>query len=327
MRAIILEKPREPLRLRDVPKPEPGNGEIVIRVEACAVCRTDLHVASGELAEPKLPLIPGHQIAGVVESSGSQSFQPGDRAGVPWLAWTCGECRFCTSGRENLCDRARFTGYTVDGGFAEYAVADARFCFRLPDSCTASEAAPLLCAGLIGHRAYGMTGDAGRIGFYGFGSSAQIVAQIAAADGRKVFAFTRDGDDDAQQYALDLGAAWAGGSGDAPPHPLDAAIVFASDGALVVTALRNIVKGGVVVCAGIHMTDIPSFPYSLLWGERAIRSVANLTRADGEEFFRRLETLRVKTKRTSFPLERANEALDALRWGEITGTAVLEVSS
>jgi propanol-preferring alcohol dehydrogenase len=315
MRAMILERQREPLVVRDVPIPHPRDGQLLIKVECCAVCRTDLHVADGDLHDPKLPLILGHQIVGTTES--------GDRVGVPWLGWTCGVCGYCTSGRENLCDRARFTGYTIDGGYAEYAVADERFCFPLPVAYSAAESAPLLCAGLIGYRAYRMCGDARRIGFYGFGSSAHILAQIASADGREVFAFTRDGDDAAQRFARELGAGWAGGSGE--PQTLDAAIIFAADGSLVVNALRNVVKGGVVVCAGIHMSDIPSFPYELLWGERMIRSVANLTRDDGRALFERVSTLRIETRRTEFPLERANEALSALRGGEITGTAILTI--
>ena len=249
----------------------------------------------------------------------------GARVGVPWLGWTCGVCAYCTSGRENLCDRARFTGYTLDGGYAEYAVADERYCFPIPETYAAEEAAPLLCAGLIGYRAYRFTGDARRIGFYGFGSAAQILAQIARADGREVFAFTRDGDAEGQRFAREMGAAWAGGAGDAPPEPLDAAILFAPAGALVVTALGHVVKGGSVVCAGIHMSDIPSFPYALLWGERVLRSVANLTREDGAELFHRLETLRIDTRRCVYPLEKANEALGALRSGELTGTAILAV--
>jgi alcohol dehydrogenase, propanol-preferring len=315
MRAMVLERQREPLVLRDLPIPTPQPGQLLIKIECCAVCRTDLHVVDGELPDPKLPLIIGHQIAGTTES--------GERVGVPWLGWTDGVCAYCRSGRENLCDRARFTGYTIDGGYAEYAVADERFCFPLPTAYTAEEAAPLLCAGLIGYRAYRMCGDARRIGFYGFGSSAHILAQIARADGREVLAFTREGDVAAQQFARSLGAVWAGGSGER--QALDAAIIFAADGSLVVNALRNVVKAGVVVCAGIHMSDIPSFPYELLWGERVIRSVANLTRDDGRALFDRLSTLRIETRRTSFPLERANDALAALRGGEIVGTAILKI--
>ena len=312
---MLLEQPRAPLALRDMPPPQAREGQLRIRVKACAVCRTDLHVVDGELPDPKLPLVLGHQIVGIDDR--------GRRVGVPWLGWTCGVCAYCPSGRENLCDRARFTGYTIDGGYAEVAVADERYCFELPEAYSDEEAAPLLCAGLIGYRAYRMAGEARRLGFYGFGSSAQIVAQIAAADGREVYAFTRDGDAAAQAFALRMGAVWAGGSSDA--KPLDAAIIFAPAGELVVTALRNVVKGGTVVCAGIHMSDIPSFPYELLWGERVVRSVANLTRRDGVELFERLKTLRVATERTLYPLERANDALSALRSGELVGTAVLHV--
>lgn len=319
MRAMLLARPKAPLEVTDVPLPQASEGQILVRVECCAVCRTDLHVVDGELPDPKLPLIPGHQIVGTDVRSGT-------RVGVPWLGWTCGECRYCRAGQENLCDRAKFTGYTLDGGYAEYAVADARYCFPIPDDYTAAEAAPLLCAGLIGYRAYRMTGGAQRIGFYGFGSSAHILAQIARADGREVCAFTRDGDTTAQKFALRMGAVWAGSASEAAPVPLDAAILFAPAGPLVVTALTQVVKGGAVVCAGIHMSDIPSFPYSLLWGERVIRSVANLTRQDGVELFERLRTLRVQTERTVYPLERANEALSDLRSGELTGTAILEVA-
>jgi propanol-preferring alcohol dehydrogenase len=322
MRAMILRSPRTPLEAVDVPRPEAKEGEVLVEVECCAVCRTDLHVVDGELPDPKLPLIPGHQIVG-------RDVKSGARVGIPWLAWTDGVCRYCVAGQENLCDRAEFTGYTRDGGYAEYVVADARYCFAIPDEYTSQEAAPLLCAGLIGFRAYRMCRDGRasphRIGFYGFGSSAQILVQLARADGVDVFAFTRDGDVEGQRFALRMGAAWAGGASDAPPEPLDAAIVFAPAGALVVTALRHVVKGGRVVCAGIHMSDIPSFPYSLLWGERSIRSVANLTRQDGLDFFARLRTLRIETERRVYRLEEANDALRALRAGEITGTAVLEI--
>jgi len=320
MRAMILRRQREPLVLDEVPTPQPKSGELLIRIEACAVCRTDLHIVDAELSEPKLPLIVGHQIVG-------RDVATGKRVGVPWLGWTDGVCRYCTSGRENLCDRARFTGYTIDGGYAEYCVADARYCFAIPDSYSAEEASPLLCAGLIGFRALRMAGDARRIGFYGFGSSAQILAQVARADGREVFAFTRDGDSAGQEFARSMGAAWAGGSGDAPPEPLDAAIIFAPAGPLVVTALRNVVKGGTVVCAGIYMSDIPSFSYDLLWGERVIRSVANLTRRDGTEFFERTRGMRIVTQRKTYALEQANEALSALRGGEIVGTAIIVPSA
>jgi len=310
---MILRRPQQPLELTDIELREPEAGEIRVKVECCAVCRTDLHVVDGELLDPKLPLIVGHQIVGTDDR--------GRRLGVPWLGWTCGVCAYCTSGRENLCDRARLTGYTLDGGYAEYAIADERFCFEIPEAYTSEEAAPLLCAGLIGFRAYRMTGDARRIGFYGFGSSAQILAQIARADGRDVYAFTRDGDVAAQEFARRKGAVWAGGVSET--QPLDAVIIFAPAGELVPAALRAVVKGGVVVCAGIHMSDIPSFPYELLWGERVVRSVANLTRDDGLALFERLKTLRIETERTRYPLEQANEALAALRSGELTGTAVL----
>jgi propanol-preferring alcohol dehydrogenase len=316
---MLLRAPKRPLELTEVATPKAGPGQLLLRVECCAVCRTDLHVVDGELPDPKLPLIPGHQIVGTTEN--------GDRVGVPWLGWTDGTCAYCRSGQENLCDRARFTGYTLDGGYAESVVADERFCFPLPASYTSEEASPLLCAGLIGYRAYRMTGDARRIGFYGFGSSAQILVQVARADGREVFAFTRAGDEAAQQFARTMGAVWAGGSSEAPPEELDAAIIFAPAGALVVEALRRVRKGGVVVCAGIHMSDIPSFPYELLWGERMIRSVANLTRQDGARLFEIAKKTHIETKRTLYPLERAKEALSALRDGRITGTAVLQIGA
>ena len=319
MHAMVLTAPGQPLALTELPLPRPDADQLLLKVECCAVCRTDLHVVDGELRDPKLPLVPGHQIVGVVEGTG-------ERVGVPWLGWTCGVCSFCRSGRENLCDKARFTGYTLDGGYAQYVVADRRFCFPIPESYSSAEASPLLCAGLIGFRAWRMIGDARRVGFYGFGSAAQILVQIAKADGRDVFAFTRAGDTAAQRFALDMGAVWAADSGTAPPELLDAAIIFAPEGSLVVTALRNLVKGGVVVCAGIHMSDIPSFPYELLWNERSIRSVANLTRLDGQELFRRIAGLRIETRRTVYPLARANEALADLRSGRLTGTAVLMTS-
>ncbi len=319
MQAMVLREPGRPLALTEMPVPQPAADQLLLKIEACAVCRTDLHIVDGELHDPKLPLIPGHQIVGRVVGVGTP------RVGVPWLGWTCGVCSYCRSGRENLCYKARFTGYTIDGGYAQYAVADRRYCFPIPDTYSSPEAAPLLCAGLIGFRAWRMIGEARRVGFYGFGSAAQILVQIARADGREVFAFTRPGDKAAQQFAIDMGAVWAGDSGSRPPEPLDAAIIFAPEGSLVVTALRDIVKGGVVVCAGIHMSDIPSFPYELLWNERSIRSVANLTRLDGEEFFKRISGLRIETKRTIYPLERANEALADLRSGRLTGTAVLDL--
>jgi propanol-preferring alcohol dehydrogenase len=306
---MLLRRPQQALELSEVELREPRAGEVRVKVECCAVCRTDLHVVDGVLPDPKLPLIVGHQIVGIDDR--------GRRLGIPWLGWTCGVCDYCTTGRENLCDRARFTGYTIDGGYAEYAIADERFCFEIPESYTSEEAAPLLCAGLIGFRAYRMTGDARRLGFYGFGSSAQILAQVAIADGREVYAFTRDGDVAAQEFARRKGARIDDSA------ELDAVIIFAPAGELVPAALRRVVKGGTVVCAGIHMSDIPSFPYSLLWGERVVRSVANLTRDDGVAFFDRLKTLRIETERTRYPLEQANEALAALRSGEWVGTAVL----
>jgi propanol-preferring alcohol dehydrogenase len=316
MRAMVLDRPGTPLRAADIPEPQAGRGQVLIEVEACGVCRTDLHVVDGELTKPKLPLVPGHQIVGTAAETG-------ERVGVPWLGWTCGECRYCRSGRENLCDRARFTGYDIDGGYAELAVADERFVFGLPDGYPALQAAPLLCAGLIGHRALAMTGGAERLGLYGFGAAAHIVCQVARHEGRRVYAFVREGDEAARAFALELGAEWAGESLAAPPEDLDAAIVFAPVGALVPAALRAVAKGGVVVCAGIHMSDIPSFPYELLWGERSVRSVANLTRLDGEEFLRLAPEVPVRTEVERYPLERAGEALDRLRAGEVRGAAVL----
>ena len=326
MRAMVLEAPREALRPADLPDPVPGPGQLLIRVRACGVCRTDLHVVDGELTRPKLPLVLGHQIVGEVVEGGSR-FSPGTRVGVPWLGWTDGDCRYCSSGRENLCDAARFTGYDLDGGFAELAVADERFCFAVPDVYPDVHAAPLLCAGLIGYRSLRLAGEAEAIGLYGFGSSAHIVCQIAAAQGRRVFAGTRAGDDEAQEFARSLGAVWAGDALAGPPEELDAVIVFAPVGELVPAALARIRKGGVVVCAGIHMSDIPSFPYELLWGERSIRSVANLTRQDGEELLALAPRVAVRTEIETFPLERANEALERLRRGELRGSAVLVPSS
>lgn len=322
---MVLAAPRLPLAAAERATPAPGAGQILIRVAVCAVCRTDLHIVDGELPEPNLPLIPGHQIVGTVEKlgSGSPRFRLGERVGVPWLGWTCGMCRYCRSGRENLCDRARFTGYTIDGGYAEFAVADEQFVFPLPASYSDWEAAPLLCAGLIGYRALRMCGEAERIGFYGFGSAAHILVQVARHLGQRVFAFTRPGDSAGQAFARELGAVWAGGSDQRSPDPLDAAIIFAPVGALVPIALREVAPGGAVVSAGIHMSDIPSFPYELLWGERSIRSVANLTRADGQDFFRLARQFRIRTEVQRFPLESANEALSALREGRLRGTAVL----
>jgi propanol-preferring alcohol dehydrogenase len=320
---MILEAPGTALRRAERDAPEPGPGEIRLRVHACGVCRTDLHVRDGELPDPKLPLVLGHQIVGTVVD-GDERFSPGTRVGVPWLGWTCGECRYCRTGRENLCDRARFTGYTLDGGYAEEAVADARYCFPLPPGRTDVELAPLLCAGLIGYRSLRMTGDAPRLGLYGFGASAHIVAQLARRQGRTVYAFTRPGDEAAQSLALELGVAWAGAAGERPEE-LDAAIVFAPAGELVPEALAALAKGGTVVCAGIHMTDIPSFPYELLWGERGIRSVANLTRRDGEELLQLVAEEPIRTQVEVFPLEAAEDALDRLRAGRIRGAAVLSL--
>ena len=323
VRAMVLEEALRPLRAAELPDPEPAPGQLLLRVRCCGVCRTDLHIVDGELPRPKLPLVPGHQIVGEVLAGGAGSVTAiGSRVGVPWLGWTCGECRFCLAGAENLCDAARFTGYDIDGGFAELAVADERFCFPLPDGYSDAHAAPLLCAGLIGHRALRMTGDARTIGLYGFGSAAHIVCQVAVHDGRRVFALTRPGDETAQALARTLGATWAGAVGDAPEE-LDAALVFAPAGELVPAALRAVRKGGIVVCAGIHMSDIPSFPYELLWGERVLRSVANLTRRDGAELLALAPRVPVHTEVQTFPLEQANETLDRLRRGEIRGSAVL----
>jgi propanol-preferring alcohol dehydrogenase len=329
MRAMVLEAARRPLEQREVPAPEPDPGQVLLRVHACAVCRTDLHIADGELTKPKLPLILGHQIVGTVEQTGEQAerFAAGDRVGVPWLGWTDGTCRYCRSGRENLCDRGRFTGYDLDGGFAEYVVADERFCFPIPSGYADPEAAPLLCAGLIGYRSLVLAGEGERLGLYGFGSSAHIIVQVARHQGRRVFAFTRPGDSEGQEFARELGAEWAGGSDSSPREELDAAIIFAPVGELVPVALQALAKGGRVVCAGIHMSDIPSFPYELLWEERSIGSVANLTRLDGERFLTLAPEAAVRTEVESYPLEDANEALDAVRAGHIRGSAVLTVDS
>ena len=320
MRAMILETPRTPLVATELPRPEPAPGQLLVRVLACGVCRTDLHVVDGELPRPKLPLVVGHQIVGIDEASGR-------RVGVPWLGWTDGTCRYCTSGRENLCDEARFTGYDLDGGYAEYAVADERFCFPVPEGYPDVQAAPLLCAGLIGYRSLRMAGDGERLGLYGFGASAHIVAQVARHQGRRVFAFTRAGDKEGQEFARSLGVEWAGAVGDPAPEELDAAIIFAPAGELVPTALRATAKGGVVVCAGIHMSDIPSFPYELLWGERVVRSVANLTRRDGEEFLALAPQVPVRTEVETFALDRTNEALERVRRGGVRGAAVVQVRS
>ncbi len=326
MRAMVLEKPRQPLQLRDMPKPKPARGQVLVCVATCAVCRTDLHIVDGELTNPKLPLIPGHQIVGRIEEMADdvEGFSIGDRVGIPWLGWTDGECAYCRSSRENLCDRARFTGYTIDGGYAEFAVADSRFCFHLPDHYNDVDVAPLLCAGLIGYRSYRKTGEARRLGIYGFGNAAHLITQIALYEGRDLFVFTRPGDAATQQVAKKLGAVWAGGSDEMPPEKLDAAIIFASVGPLVPAALHALAKGGTVVCGGIHMSDITSFPYADLWGERAITSVANLTRRDGEEFLKIAPRVPVKTKTETFPLEEANAALEKFRAGELAATAVLK---
>jgi propanol-preferring alcohol dehydrogenase len=328
MRAMVLNEPKLPLELRDVPKPKPGRGQLLVRVSTCAVCRTDLHVVDGELPNPKLPLILGHQIVGHVEEIGEENsnFAIGDRVGIPWLAWTDGDCAYCQSGRENLCDNARFTGYTIDGGYAEFTVADARYCFHLPERYDDVEVAPLLCAGLIGYRSYRKTGQSRRLGIYGFGNAAHLIAQIAIYEGRELFVFTRSGDKATQQAAKELGAVWAGGSDEIPPEKLDAAIIFASAGPLVPAALRVLAKGGIVVCGGIHMTDIPSFPYVDLWEERVITSVANLTRGDGEEFFELAPRVPVQTQTEAFPMQQANTALDRFRAGKLKGTAVLKIA-
>jgi len=324
MRAMVLDAPRRLLRAAELAVPGLGPDDVLLRVEACGVCRTDLHVVDGELPEPKLPLVPGHEIVGTVTSAGTAAaLAPGARVGVPWLGWTCGRCRYCTTGRENLCERAQFTGYQRDGGYAEYVVADARFCFPIPAAYAAVDAAPLLCAGLIGHRALRMAGDARRLGLYGFGAAAHIVAQVARHEGREVYAFVRPGDAAARRFALDLGATWAGDSDAAPPVPLDAAIIFAPVGALVPAALQAVAPGGVVVCGGIHMSHIPSFPYALLWGERVVRSVANLTRADGTAFLTLAPEVPVRTTVTPYPLAEANAALEDLRAGRLHGAAVL----
>jgi propanol-preferring alcohol dehydrogenase len=325
MQAMILDAPGQPLRQAEVPLPAPGEGEVLLKVYACGVCRTDLHVADGELPHPKLPLILGHEIVGVVVDKGAQAerFSIGQRVGVPWLGRTCGHCRYCNSGRENLCGEALFTGYTLDGGYAEYAVADQSYCFPLPEGYTNAEAAPLLCAGLIGYRALVATGDAKNIGIYGFGAAAHIITQVARWQGRKVFAFTKPHDDGAQRFALDLGASWAGDSTATPPDDMDAAIIFAPAGALLPQALRHTAKGGTVVCAGIHMSDIPGFPYSILWGERSVRSIANLTRRDGDDFFDLAPKASIRTEVETYALSAANEALDSLRAGRVRGAAVL----
>jgi propanol-preferring alcohol dehydrogenase len=325
MTAMVLDAPGQLLRKATLAVPEPGEGEILIRVTACAVCRTDLHIVDGDLTPHLLPLVPGHEIVGRVVAAGprTQRFRPGQRVGVPWLGGTCGACPYCLQGRENLCDRPAFTGYDRHGGFADYTLADERYCFVLPDAYGDVQAAPLLCAGLIGYRAYAMTGAAARIGLYGFGAAAHLIAQLALLQGRAVFAFTRAGDSRSQAFARALGVDWAGASDQTPPVALDAAIIFAPDGELVPRALAAVRKGGAVVCAGIHMSDIPSFPYARLWGERCLRSVANLTRADGDAFFRQIAQGELATTTVAYPLEAANAALQDLRAGRIDGAAVL----
>lgn len=325
MRAMAMESPGTRLTSKELPQPVPDKDQVLVRIGACAVCRTDLHVLDGELTQPKLPLILGHEIVGRVEVIGSEvrGFKEGQRVGIPWLGWTCGQCKFCLTNRENLCEKARFTGYTIDGGYAEYTVADGRFCFPIPDSYDDIAAAPLLCAGLIGYRSLRLAGEGRRLGIYGFGAAAHIITQVARHQEREIYAFTSPNDTAAQDFARRLGARWAGGSDETPPDILDAAIIFAPVGKLVPAALRVLERGGTVVCGGIHMSDIPTFPYHDLWQERVIRSVANLTRRDGEEFLALAPKVPVKTETQSFPLEQANEALDSLRHGKLTGAAVL----
>jgi propanol-preferring alcohol dehydrogenase len=325
MRAMVLEKPGTLLELREIADPAPGPGEVLVKVAACGVCRTDLHVVDGELTEPKLPIIPGHEIVGRIEAVGpnATSFRIGERVGIPWLGHTCGRCPYCAAGRENLCDAPRFTGYQIDGGYAEYAVAEAAYCFPLPESYSDTAAAPLLCAGLIGYRSLRMAGDATRLGIYGFGAAAHIVAQVAEFEGRSVYAFTRSGDAEAQAFARSLGCVWAGGSDEQPPAELDAAIIFAPVGALVPTALAAVRKGGTIVLGGIHMSDIPAMPYRLLWGERVVRSVANLTRQDARDFLELAARKPITAHVEPFALADANTALDRLRTGRLTGAAVL----
>jgi propanol-preferring alcohol dehydrogenase len=324
---MVLERQQQPLRLAELPEPEAAAGQVQIAVHACGVCRTDLHILDGDLDQPKLPLVMGHQIVGTVRAvgEGAERFAPGDRVGVPWLGWTCGECRYCLSGRENLCDFARFTGYDIDGGYAEVAVADERFCFPISEDYPDLQAAPLLCAGLISYRALRLVGEAERIGFYGFGAAAHILCQVAVSQGRRVFAFTRQGDTETQAFARELGAEWAGSSEETPPEELDGAIVFAPVGALMTAALRASAKGARIISAGIHMSNIPSFPYAELWGERSLGSVANLTRQDGEEFIALAPQVPVRTEVEVYPLEEANQALEDLRAGRFRGAAVLQI--
>jgi propanol-preferring alcohol dehydrogenase len=326
MRAMVLEEQRLPLVCKELPVPQPGKGQVLIKIKACGICRTDLHVIDADLKEPKLPLIPGHEIIGHIVQAGNDvsDLQTGNLVGVPWVGYTCGVCKFCKAGKENLCDNAKFTGYTIDGGYAEYTVANARFCFKLDERYNDASFSPLLCAGLIGFRSYHMIDpEVKNIGIYGFGASAHIITQIAVAENKKIFAFTRDGDSKGQEFAKQMGAHWAGGSSETPPEKLDAAIIFAAVGDLVLKTLQDVDKGCEVICGGIHMSDIPSFSYDLLWGERSIRSVANLTRQDGLNFFELLKSIPVKTQTQLFKLEQANEALDKLRKGEIKGAAVL----
>src|SRR6058998_382720 len=328
MQAMLFENAGEPLRQTELSMPMPGSDQVLIRVHACAVCRTDLHIVDGELAHPKLPLVPGHEVVGTIAQLGVgvTRFRVGDRVGVPWLGWTCDECAYCRNGQENLCDQAKFTGYTLDGGYAEFTVADQRFCFPIPDSYSDAEAAPLLCAGLIGYRSLVKAGNGKRLGIYGFGAAAHIIAQVARYQKREIYAFTRPGDKEAEKFAIGLGSVWAGGSNELPPTKLDAAIIFAPVGDLVPLALKAVTKGGIVVCGGIHMSDIPSFPYEILWEERSICSVANLTRRDGEEFLALAPKVPVSTEVQTFPLEEANEALARLRSGKIRGAAVLTMN-
>ncbi|MGE0225970.1 MAG: zinc-dependent alcohol dehydrogenase family protein [Acetobacteraceae bacterium] len=325
MRAMVLARPGQPLRCESLAVPAPGPGQVLVKVHACAVCRTDLHVVDGELTQPKLPLVPGHEVIGTVVDTGPSAtlFRPGDRVGIPWLGWTCGTCEYCRGGRENLCPAARFTGYQIDGGYGEFTVADERYCFPVDPGFSDAEAAPLMCAGLIGYRTLRMAGDARRIGIYGFGAAAHIAAQVARHQGRQIYAFTRPGDIAAQDFARRLTGGWAGGSDEMPPDPLDAALIFAPVGDLVPAALRATAPGGIVVCGGIHMSDIPSFPYAILWMERSIRSVANLTRRDAEEFLALAPKIPIRTEVTTYGIDQANEALDALRGGRVTGAAVL----
>ena len=329
MKAMVLLKPRQPLTLQDIPSPQAGEGEVLLKVLACGVCRTDLHIVDGELPHAHLPLVPGHQIVGVVvdNGAGTKRFEKGRRVGVPWLGGICGQCRYCKEERENLCDHAIFTGYSRNGGYAEYTVANEDFCFPIPSDYPDLQAAPLLCAGLIGFRAYRMAGEAQNLGFYGIGSAAHILTQVAIHEGRQVYAFTRPGDKKRQDFARGLGAVWAGGSDESPPKPLDAAVIFAPAGNLVPIALRAVRKGATVVCAGIHMSEIPSFQYKDLWEERVLRSVANLTRRDGEDFLRLAPQIPVRTEVKTFELDQANKALNALRNGELNGSAVLKIDS